>query len=110
MDDRIILVDEMAVMEISVIPIGTETTSVSLYVAEAVKVLMAEKDLKYQTTAMCTVVEGDMKKLLEVAQRIHEAVINKGAKRVHTTIMIDDRRDKPLTMEGKIRSVQQKLK
>ncbi len=97
-------------MEISVIPIGTSTTSISTFVAEAIKILHEEKDLRYQTTAMCTVVEGDMKKLLNVAGRIHEATMNKGAKRVFTTIMIDDRRDKPLTMEGKIKSVQEKLK
>jgi uncharacterized protein (TIGR00106 family) len=100
----------MAVMEISVLPIGTETTSISPYVAEAVKVLMNEKGIKYQTTAMCTVVEGDLKKLLDVALKVHEAVMKNGPKRVHTTILIDDRRDKEMTMEGKIRSVEEKLK
>ncbi len=99
----------MAVMEISVIPIGTGTTSISTFIAEAVKIIQEEKDLKYQTTAMCTVVEGDMKKLLNVASRIHEATMNRGVKRVFTTIIIDDRRDKPVTMEGKIKSVQEKL-
>jgi uncharacterized protein YqgV (UPF0045/DUF77 family) len=40
---------------------------------------------------------------------MHEAVLEGGAWRVVTTIKIDDRRDKPLTMSGKVESVVRKL-
>ena len=40
----------MAIAEVSVVPLGTKTPSVSQYVARAVKVLEQEKDIKYETT------------------------------------------------------------
>jgi uncharacterized protein (TIGR00106 family) len=98
----------MAIMEISVIPMGTETPSISEYVTEAVKVLERE-GIKYELTAMGTIVEGELEKLLELATKMHRAVINKGALRVVTTIKLDDRRDKPLSIEGKVKSVREKL-
>jgi uncharacterized protein (TIGR00106 family) len=99
---------EMAIMEISVIPMGTETPSISEYVTEAIKVLEKE-GVKYEITAMGTLVEGELEKLLELAARMHQAVIDKGALRVVTTIKLDDRRDKPLSIEGKVKSVREKL-
>jgi uncharacterized protein YqgV (UPF0045/DUF77 family) len=45
-----------------------------------------------------------------VAKEIHEACFRKGAKRVLTSLKIDDRKDKPLSMDGKVRSVETKLK
>jgi uncharacterized protein (TIGR00106 family) len=98
----------MAIMEISVIPMGTETPSISEYVTEAIKVLEKE-GVKYEITAMGTIVEGELEKLLELAARMHQAVIDKGAFRVVTTIKLDDRRDKPLSIEEKVKSVREKL-
>ncbi|MCK5182241.1 MAG: MTH1187 family thiamine-binding protein, partial [Dehalococcoidia bacterium] len=48
----------MAIAEVSVVPLGTKTPSVSQYVARAIKVLEQEKDIKYETTAMGTIIEG----------------------------------------------------
>lgn len=58
---------------------------------------------------MNTVIEGDLPVLLEVIQQMHEVPYAKGAKRVATTIRIDDRRDKESTMEKKLNSVRSKL-
>jgi uncharacterized protein (TIGR00106 family) len=99
----------MAVMEISVVPLGTRTPSISDYVSEAVKILEKE-GLEYQLTAMGTIVEADLERLFDLALRMHKAVLDKGAVRVVTSIRIDDRLDKPLSMQGKIKSVQEKLK
>jgi len=99
----------MAIMEISVIPLGTKTPSVSKYVAEALKILEKEKDIKYELTSMGTIIEGDLRKVLNLAKKMHEAVFDKEILRVATIIKIDDRRDKPLSIEGKIKSVQEKL-
>ncbi|MCX7912408.1 MAG: MTH1187 family thiamine-binding protein [Dehalococcoidales bacterium] len=96
----------MAMMEISVLPVGTGSPSVSRFVARALEVL---GDAKYELTPMGTVVEGDLEDLLRLARRMHLAVFDAGAVRVVTTIRIDDRRDKPLTIEGKIRAVKEKL-
>jgi uncharacterized protein YqgV (UPF0045/DUF77 family) len=40
---------------------------------------------------------------------MHEQPFGQGAARVSTLIKIDDRRDKPGSIEGKIRSVREKL-
>jgi uncharacterized protein (TIGR00106 family) len=58
----------MAVMEISVVPLGTRTPSISDYVSEAVKILEKE-GLEYQLTAMGTIVEADLERLFDLALR-----------------------------------------
>jgi uncharacterized protein (TIGR00106 family) len=99
----------MAMIDISVVPVGTVGTSVSEYVAGAVRILQKEKGIKYELTAMNTIIEGDLDKLMALAQRMHRSAFDAGAKRVVTTIRIDERRDKPLTIEGKIKAVKDKL-
>lgn len=96
------------VAEISVVPLGTGSTSLSSYVAACMKILGTKKDITYQLTPMGTVIEGPLDKVIEVARRLHEVPFGKGASRVLTTIKIDDRRDKTLTMKGKVTSVVKK--
>jgi uncharacterized protein (TIGR00106 family) len=59
---------------------------------------------------MGTNIEGDLKDLIRVALKMHEAPFRKGARRVLTTLKIDDRRDKKGTLSGKKRAVQKKLR
>lgn len=98
----------MALMEISVIPIGTSTPSIGDHIAEVVNVLEKEK-ASYRLTDMGTVVEGDPSKLFALAQKLHETPFHKGVKRVFTRIEIDDRRDKKVQLEDKVRSVMKRL-
>lgn len=98
----------MAVMEIKILPLGTSSTSVSGYVAGAMRVVM-ESGLAHELTPMGTVVEGEAEELLELARRVHEAPFEAGAQRVVTLIELDDRRDKPSTMRSKVASVEQRL-
>ena len=100
----------MTIAEISIIPLGTKTPSVSKYVAAAIKTLQQEKAIKYEITAMGTIVEGDLDDILTVVRKMHEAVLNKGALRIITTIKIDERCDKPLSMKAKIDSLMEELK
>jgi uncharacterized protein (TIGR00106 family) len=99
----------MAIIDISVVPVGTGKPSVSDYVAGAVKLLQKEPGIKYELTAMNTIIEGDLSKLLALAQKMHDSAFDAGATRVVTTIRIDERRDKPLTIQGKIKAVKDKL-
>ena len=99
----------MAMLELSIVPIGTKTTSVSRYVARAVCILRDEKDIKYSLTAMGTIIEGDLDRILGLARKMHESAFAGGAVRVLTTIKIDDRRDEPATMASKIESVMRDL-
>jgi len=99
----------MAIAEVSVVPLGTKSPSVSQYVARAVKILEQERDIKYQMTPMATVLEGDLDRILAAVKKMHEGVFGEGVVRVLTTIKIDDRRDRPQTMKGKLDSVKRKL-
>ena len=98
----------MAVVFVTIAPLGTATPSLSKYVAGVEKVLRAS-GLNHQLTAMGTIIEGELDRILEVVRRMHEEPFNEGAVRVSTLIKIDDRRDKPHTIEGKMRSVREKL-
>ena len=99
----------MAIIEISVMPLGTKTPSIGQYVAEAIRVLEREK-INYELTSMGTVIEGDVDRILSVVGKMHQAVFTGGVLRVVTTIKIDDRRDKPATRESKVKSVKERLK
>ena len=98
----------MAIAEVSVVPIGTAKTGVSEYVAGAVTVLK-ESGLKYKLTPMGTILEGDIKDVLDVIAKMHETPFKNKAKRVYTTIKIDDRRDIKAEMDSKVKSVMEKL-
>ena len=99
----------MAMVEVSIVPVGTDSPSVSQYVALALKVLQAEKDLTYELTAMGTILEGDLGRLLTVVRKMHQSVLDTGVKRVVTTVKIDERRDKASSITGKVASVKEKL-
>ena len=99
----------MAIVEVSIVPLGTRTTSVSQYVALAVGILQGDKDIKYELTAMGTIIEGDLEHLLTLVRKMHEAVFDAGIARVVTTVKIDDRRDKGTSMSGKIESLKRQL-
>lgn len=94
----------MMIAEISVIPLGTKTPSVSKYVASTLKILQ-NSGLKYSITPMSTVLEGTLDEVLEVAKKMHQSVFESGALRVVTTLKIDDRRDKEISMQYKVDAV-----
>jgi uncharacterized protein (TIGR00106 family) len=98
----------MALMEITVVPLGMGT-SLSKWVAKAVKVLETEPEIDYELTSMGTIVQGRVDRLLEVAQKMHQAMLDAGAKRVSTTIKIDDRVDKEATLRSKLVSLRREL-
>ena len=99
----------MAILEISVVPIGTGETSLSAYVADCLRVLKKRK-VRYELSSMGTNIEGDLKDLFKIATAMHQVPFRKGAKRVVTTMKIDDRRDKKGTLEGKKKAVKNKLR
>ncbi len=92
------------VAELSVVPLGVGP-SVSKYVKEALKELRSS-GVRVEPGAMGTIIEADdMDKLLEAVKRAHEAVFRAGAIRVVTTLRIDDRRDKELSIESKLAAI-----
>lgn len=98
----------MAIVEFTIVPLGTGDTSLSEYVADCHKILVTS-ELNYQLTAMGTIVEGDLEDIMKVIMQMHEVPFENKAKRVSTSIKIDDRRDKTATMEKKVGAVIEKI-
>jgi uncharacterized protein (TIGR00106 family) len=98
----------MALLEISVVPLGTSTPSIGDYVADVIRMCKKSK-VKYRLTDMGTIVEGRPGDLFKLAHKLHETPFKKGAKRVMTTLSIDDRRDKKVRLDGKVSSVMARI-
>ncbi len=99
----------MAVVQVSVVPVGTGSPSISDHVVECLSIL-EKTGLSFELTPMGTVIEGDLREILEAVAKMHEGTFGGAVARVLTTVIIDDRRDKPLTMSGKLDSVERKRK
>lgn len=99
----------MAIAEVTIAPLGTGSPSVSAYVAQCHRVLEESEGIKFELHAMGTIIEGELDRLFEVLRALHEVPFDHGAQRVMSIIRIDDRRDKEITISGKVKSVQEKL-
>lgn len=95
----------MVIVEFSIVPLGTGSTSLSEYVTEACRIVK-ESGFHFMITPMGTIMEtGTLSEAFRVIQEAHEAVLKKGASRVSTTIKVDDRRDVVRSMEDKMRKI-----
>jgi uncharacterized protein (TIGR00106 family) len=101
----------MAIAQVTIVPIGTDSTGLSGYVAAMYRVLEhAEPSIRFELTAMSTIIEGELEHIFRVVRQLHETPFEQGALRVSTTLTIDDRRDKQGTMKQKLESVEKRLK
>jgi uncharacterized protein (TIGR00106 family) len=98
----------MAVAQISIVPVGTGSASISDYVAGALRTVK-ESGLKFELSSMGTCVEGDVESILELVRKMHEGGFDQGAVRVLTSVTLDDRRDKELSIDGKKTAVRNKV-
>jgi uncharacterized protein (TIGR00106 family) len=97
--------------EFSLVPVGTGETSVSRYVAAVVNAFLGVEELEFEVTPMGTLLAADnLSVILEAVGKAHEAVVAMDVKRVTSTLRIDDRRDKPRTMQDKVDAVKRQLK
>jgi len=96
---------KMIISQLSIAPVG-EGVSLSKYVKIAINVLK-KNNVKFKTNDMATVIETeDLETLFRIIKEAHKAVIESGAKRVITELKIDDRRDKNVTIDSKLKSIQ----
>jgi uncharacterized protein (TIGR00106 family) len=98
-------------VEISIIPIGTSSTSISKEVAAAFDSIRKTKDIKTtKLTAMGTQIEANnMRAVLNAIDAAHQAVKSSGAKRLISTIRIAERIGASKTLEDEVESVNEKL-
>lgn len=98
----------MALMEITLIPMGTGTTSCSPYIARALDIAESDPNVHCALNTMGTTLEGELSALYRCLQNMQEALFADGIQRVYTVCKIDDRRDKYQDMDQRIRSVKEK--
>ena len=96
-------------MQITIIPMGTQTPSVGNFIAD-VQQLLADRGAEFELNDMGTVIYGTPEKLLALAADIHEFPFSRGAQRVVTQITLDDRRDKERNIGDKKKAVLELLK
>ncbi len=95
----------MALMDITVMPLGTGEGSFSHWIA-GLEALLRRSGLPFRLHDMGTTVEGDADELFAVARKLHEHCFTAGAPRVYTSLRIDDRRDRHVSIGDKIASVE----
>jgi uncharacterized protein (TIGR00106 family) len=95
----------LIVADVSVVPLGVGT-SVSAYVKKAVKALDGT-GLKVLHGPMSTSLEArTVDEVFAAVKKAHDAVVAAGAKRVVTTVKLDDRRDKDHSMASKLSALE----
>ena len=99
----------MAIAAVSISPLGADV-SVGRYVAAALRVARAQDRVRVETGAMFSTLEGDLGDIFALVQAMEEAVFEAGAVRVSTVLKIDDRRDRVVSAEDKLASVERALK
>lgn len=95
--------------EISVVPVGGGTPSVSDEVAAALRALDAHPAVRHELTAMGTTLTGELDTVLAACAAMHAAVLDAGVPRCYTIIKLDERRDKAATTEEKVAAVRRKV-
>ncbi len=94
----------MAIVAVSIAPVG-DGVSVSRHVAAALQVVREQDRVRHRLDPMFTTLEGDLDEIFALIRSMQEAVFAACAQRVGTVIKIDDRRDRRVAMEDKIRAV-----
>ncbi len=91
-------------VEFTIIPIGTNSTSVSKYV-KFIHNFLKDKQINFEPNSMGTVLEGNIENILQVIVEINKKLAEKGLKRIATSIKIDYRIDKESTIKSKMNSI-----
>ncbi len=100
----------MIVAEISIAPLGTESTSVSRYVAAAVKELEAS-GLKCSLGPMGTTVEAEgVEEVYAALAKAQAAVFELGGvERAYTVVKMDERRDSGRSSDDMVSAVRENI-
>jgi uncharacterized protein (TIGR00106 family) len=96
--------------EISLYPVGTDSPSLSFYIAKSIESIQ-NLGIKYQITPMGTILESDdLQKVFDATKVMTETIHRLGVKRVEIILKIDSRTDKKQSSEDKIKSLDRHLK
>jgi uncharacterized protein (TIGR00106 family) len=99
----------MATADLTVISLGRPDASATAYVAEIQRRLARQDRVRYVMHAMGTSLEGETAEVLALVGELHAVPFELGIPRVYTVLKLDERRDKPQTLEDKVASVRRAL-
>ncbi len=100
----------MVTAEISLYPVGTDSPSLSFYIAKSIESIQG-LGIKHQTTPMGTILESDdLEKIFDATRIMTETIHRLGVKRVEVILKIDSRVDKKQSAEDKMKSLDRHLK
>lgn len=96
----------MVIAQVTVIPLGTATPSLSPYVRDVLRALDNFPNVKKYVGPNGTALEGELDEIWRAVRAMHEAPFAAGVQRVLTLVNIDDRRDKEVTTAQKVAAVE----
>jgi uncharacterized protein (TIGR00106 family) len=99
----------VATADLTVIGLGRADASASRYIAEIQRRLSAQDRVRYRLHAMGTSLEGDTADILSVVGELHAVPFEMGLPRVYSILKLDERRDRPQTLDDKVASVERLL-
>ena len=99
----------MATADLTVIALGRAEVGASRYIAEIQRRLERQDKVRYALHAMGTSLEGSTADIIAIVGELHAVPFELGIPRVYTVLKLDERRDKPQTLEDKVASVQRLL-
>jgi uncharacterized protein (TIGR00106 family) len=99
----------VATADLSVIGLGRADPSASQYIAEIQRRLKAQTRVRFRLHAMGTSLEGETADILAVVGELHAVPFEMGLPRVYSILKLDERRDRPQTLDDKVASVQRLL-
>ena len=100
----------MATADLTVIALGRPDASASVYIAEIQRRLARQDRVGYRMHAMGTSLEGETADVLALVGELHAVPFEQGVPRVYTVLKLDERRDKPQTLDDKVASVETLLR
>ena len=92
--------------DLTVIPLGGPSPSVGAYIAEIQRHLASQDRVSWEMRAMGTTMEGSVDDLMAVAAKLHSIPFEHGIPRVYSILKLDERRDKQMSLQDKVDSVQ----
>jgi uncharacterized protein (TIGR00106 family) len=96
----------VATADLTVIGLGRADASASQYIAEIQRRLKAQNRVRFRLHAMGTSLEGDTADILAVVGELHAVPFEMGLPRVYSILKLDERRDKQMSLQDKVDSVQ----
>ncbi|MEM3661314.1 MAG: MTH1187 family thiamine-binding protein [Candidatus Micrarchaeaceae archaeon] len=96
----------MAILvDISIIPIPSNSTSASKYVKKAIEIIRKSKLRYYPAPAMTTVEINDFSELANLLRQLYAEILGDDVKRMETILKIDVRIDKENTLERRLAAI-----